>query len=59
MVNFSTGLNNLKAKGDDLDIGKLKTILVHLIKLDDVVHKQVVKKKKNAKVNNLEKNFWC
>ena len=46
LVSFATGLNNLKTKGDDLDIGKLKTILVHLTKLGDVVHKQVVKKTK-------------
>ena len=46
MVNFATGLNDLKTKGDNLDIGKLKTILVHLTKLGDVVHKQVVKKTK-------------
>ena len=30
LVNVSTNLNNLKAKVDDLDLSKLKTVLVDL-----------------------------
>ena len=37
LVNVSTSLDNLKTKVDDLDFGKLKTILVDLKKLIDVV----------------------
>ena len=36
-VNIPTSLNNLKTKGDDLDVGKLKTVPIDLKKLSDVV----------------------
>ena len=58
MANVSTSLNNLKAKVDDLDVGKLKTVPIDLKKLSDVVDKEVVKKTVyntiNTKVNYLE-----
>ena len=56
LVNFSNGLNNLKAKVNDLDVDKLKFIPIDLKKLIVVVSKEVVKKKKfntvNTKVNH-------
>ena len=42
MVNVPTGLNNLKTKVDDLNVRKLKTVLVDLNKLSDVVDNEVV-----------------
>ena len=38
MVNIPTSLKNLKAKVDDLDVGKLKTVHEDLKKLSNVVH---------------------
>ena len=59
--NGPTRLNNLKAKVDDLDIGKLKTFPVDLKKLSDVVDNEVVKNAKfntlKTKVNNLDKKI--
>lgn len=61
MVNFSTGLNNLKTKVDDSDVNKLKTVPVDFEKLSYVVSREVVKNteftKLNAKVNNSENKF--
>ena len=37
LVNVQTRLNNLKTKIDDLDVGNLKTVSVHLKKLSDIV----------------------
>ena len=39
LVNVSTGLNDLKTKVDDLDLGKLKTVHINLKKLNDAVSK--------------------
>ena len=54
--NVPTILNNLKAKVNDLDVGKLKTVPV-----SDVVDNEVVKNTKfnilKTKVNNLERKF--
>ena len=36
LTNLPTSLNNLKTKVNDLDVGKLKTILVDLRELIDV-----------------------
>ena len=51
LVNVLTSLNSLKAKVDDLDVGKLKTVPV-----GDVVYNEVVKNTKlstlKTKVNN-------
>ena len=59
MINVPTGLNNLKTKADDLDVGKLKTVPADLKKLSDVAANEVVKSTKfntlKTKVNNLEK----
>ena len=59
--NVPTILNNLKAKVNDLDVGKLKTVPVDLKKLSDVVDNEVVKNTKfnilKTKVNNLERKF--
>ena len=51
--NVPTSLNNLRAKGDDLDVGKLETVSVDLKKLSDVVDNEVVK---NTKFNILKQN---
>ena len=60
LVNVSTSLNNLKTKVDDLDIGKLKSFLVDLKKISDIIDKKVDKNTKfntmKTKVNALEKN---
>ena len=57
-VPIVSGVNNLKIKLDDLDVGKLKAVSVDLKKISDVVSKEIVKRtvynKLNAKVNNLE-----
>ena len=59
LVNVWTSLNNLKTKGDDLDVGKLKTVPADLKKVSDVVDNEVVKNTKfnmlKTKVNTLEK----
>ena len=61
MTNVPTSLNDLKTKVDDLDVDKLKTVLVDLKKLSDVVHNEIVKNTKfnalKTKVNNLEKRI--
>ena len=54
-------MNNLKTKGDDLDVGKLKTVPVDMKKLNHVVDDEIVKNTKfntlNAKVINIEKKI--
>ena len=56
LLNDPTGLSNLKTKVGGLDIDKMKTVFVDLIKLNDIVSKEVVKKtvynKLNTNVNN-------
>ena len=37
LFNVPNSFNNLKTKIDDLDVGKLKTVLAHLKKLSDAV----------------------
>ena len=63
MVNVPTSFNNLKTKVDDLDVVKLKTIHLDLVKVNDAVDEQVVKDKKintwKTKVIFLEKRYWC
>ena len=39
-------MNNSKTKVNDLDVGKLKTVPVGLIKLSDLVGNEIVKNKK-------------
>ena len=60
LVNFLTGLDNLRIEVEDLDVDKLKTFPVDLKELGVVVSKEVVKNSKfnklNSKVSNLEKN---
>ena len=59
LVHVPTSLNNLKTKANGLDFGKLKTILVDLKKLSDVLDNELAKNTKfntlKTKVNNLEK----
>ena len=59
LVNIPSSLNNLKIKGDDLDVGKLKTVPIDLKKLTDVVDNEIVRNMKfntlKIKVHNLEK----
>ena len=51
----------MKTKVDYLDVGKLKTVLVDLKKLSDIVDNEVVKTTKfstlKTKVNSLEKKI--
>ena len=61
LVKVSTDLIDLKTKGDDLDVDKLKTVPTDLKKLSDVVSKEVyitVCNTLNTKVNSLE-NKMC
>ena len=59
LLNVPTSLNNLKSKVNDQVVGNLKTALIDLKKLSDIVCKEVVKNAEfntlNTKVNNLEK----
>ena len=59
LVIVSTSLNNSKAKLDDLNVVKLKTVPIDLKKLSHIVGNEVVKNTKfstlKTKVNNLEK----
>ena len=61
LVHLPTSLNNLKTKVNDLDDGKLKTLLIYLKKLNDAVANEVVKNTKfntlKTKVDNLEKKI--
>ena len=54
-------VNNLKAKADDLDVGKLKTVLADMKKVIDVVDNEVIKHTKfttlRTKVNDLDKKI--
>ena len=43
LVNVPHGLNDLKIKADDLDVDKLKTVLIHLKKLTDKIDNEVFK----------------
>ena len=58
LFNVPAGLNNLKTKVDDLDVGELKTVPIDLKQFRDAVSKEVVKKavdnKVNTKLNNLK-----
>ena len=62
LVNVLTNLNKLKAKANDLFVGKLKIAPIDLKKLSTVVDKQVVRKHKiqytkdNYKNNNKNNN---
>ena len=51
LVNVPTGLDDLKTKIDDLDVGKLKTVNIDLNKISDVVSKEVVKNTKSNPLN--------
>ena len=57
-VNVSTCLSTLKAKVDDLNVDKLKIVIMDLKKLSDVTSKEIVIitkfNKLNTKVSNLE-----
>ena len=58
LTNVPACLNNLKAKVNDLDDGKLKTVPVDLKKLSDVVDNENTKfDTLNTKVNNLGKKI--
>ena len=61
LVSIPTSLNNFKTKVDDLDIGKLKTVVVDLKKLSDVIDNKVAKNTKfntlKTKVNKLDKKI--
>ena len=48
LVKIPTGLNNLKGKVDDSDVGKLKTIAKDLKKTSDVMDKEAVKTKNST-----------
>ena len=61
LVNVPTSLNNLKTKVDDIEDGELKTVLIDLKKLNDVVDNEVVKitklKTLKTKLINLNKKI--
>ena len=61
LVNFLTGLDNLRIEVEDLDVDKLKTFPVDLKELGVVVSKEVVKNSKfnklNSKVNNSDNSI--
>ena len=61
LVNVPTSLNNLKTKVDDIEDGELKTVLIDLKKLNDVVDNEVVKitklKTLRPKLINLNKKI--
>ena len=61
LVNVLTSLNNLKTKVDDIENCELKTVLIDLKKLNDVVDNEVVKitkfKTLKTKLINLNKNI--
>ena len=61
LAKVPAGLNDLKTKIDNLDVGKLTTVPVDLIELGNVVSKEVIKKTVyntlNTKVNNSEKKI--
>ena len=61
LANFPTGVNNLKIKVNDLDVGKLKTIPVDLKKSSVLLDNEVVKNTKfntlKTKVHNLKKKI--
>ena len=46
LVNVPASLKSLNTEADDLDVGELKTVPLHLKTLSDVVSKEVVKKRK-------------
>ena len=58
-LNNPTSFNNLKTEIDDLDVAKLKTVLIDLKKLSDALDNQVVKNTKfdrlKTKINKLDK----
>ena len=43
LSNVPTSLNNFKTRVDDLDVGKLKTILVDFKKFSELVRKEAAK----------------
>ena len=71
LVNVPSSSKNFKIKVDDLDVDKLKTVLVEFTKSSDVVGNQAFKNAKlntlKTKVNNSKKkkkkkeftNSWC
>ena len=61
---FQLVWNNLKAKLDDLDFGKLETVYAELKKINDVADNEVSKNAQantlKTKVNNFIKaSSWC
>ena len=69
LVNVPSSWKNFKIKVGDLDVDKLKTVLVEFTKSSDVVGNQAFKNAKlntlKTKVNNSKKkkkeftNSWC
>ena len=61
LVNVPTGLNNLKSKVYELNVGELKIVLKDLKISTDIVKNEVVKNTKfntlKIKVNKLDKKF--
>ena len=49
LVNFPTGFNKVKVKVDDMDIGKLKTVLVVLKSLSNLVDNKLLKTQNSAR----------
>ena len=61
LVNVPTGLNNIKSKVHELNVGELKIVLKDLKISTDIVKNEVVKNTKfntlKMKVNKLDKKF--
>ena len=55
MTNVSSTLNNVKSRGDKLDVDKIVTLPVHLTKLSNVVKNDVfIKDVYNTKIKDIE-----
>ena len=50
--NVSIGLNNVKTKVNDLDVGKMKTVPVDLKKSSDWLDNEIAENTLKKKVNN-------
>lgn len=57
LLNVHCGLNNLKTKVDDLDVGKLKALPVGLKKLRDMVSEKIVKRVLHSKLSTKKINL--
>ena len=57
LLNVPCGLNNLRTKLDDLDVGNFKTVPVDVKKLSNVVSNEVVENPQFSKLNTKENSL--